>query len=350
MDQGYLLEMITRPAFTVSDGVITMTNAPARQRQISIGMQMSDIIATGNEEYLSMVNGCLFLSLSVCGQTYGASVVKEDSGELVLLETDSSNKELQAVSLAASKLREPLSNILIIFERFISTANMLPKLQQTTLKNSLYQMLRSIYNMSDASLYASRKSTRTSSECLSGVINEIMDKIQQTARNCGRTISYQPLGETVFAVCNKDLLERAILNLVSNAIKYSPEGSQIHSRLTCSNKKLLFTIENPCCNPGNSLKNDIFSRYLREPSIEDGNHGIGLGMVMVRSAAMVHGGTVLWEIPQDDAVRLTLSIPIRIDTSSDLRSPLLRLDYAGGRDHVLIELSDALPSTEYNDN
>ena len=144
MDQGYLLEMIARPAFTVSDGVITMTNEPARQRQINIGMQMSDIIATGNEEYLSMVNGCLFLSLSVCGQTYGASVVKEDSGELVLLETDTSNKELQAVSLAASKLREPLSNILIIFERFISTANMLPKLQQTTLKNSLYQMLRSI--------------------------------------------------------------------------------------------------------------------------------------------------------------------------------------------------------------
>lgn len=347
MDQRYLLELIARPAFCVTDGVITEANEPARQRQISAGMLIDDLLLTGSEEYHALNDGCLFLSLCICGHTYGASVTSNDGGQLFLLETDTGNKELQAVSLAANRLREPLSNIMIIVERFLSSANAIPKSQSSSLTNSLYQMLRTVYNMSDASSFTGRKLTSSSTENLSGIINEIMEKAESVVGNSGRTISYQPLAESVYALCDKELLERAILNLISNAVKFSPEGSEIQARLSRKDKKLLFTIENRCEDSGMALKNDIFTRYLREPGLEGGKNGIGLGMVIVRAAAMVHEGTVLWEIPQDHTVRLTMSISLRKSRNNGLKSPRISYDYAGGRDHVLIELSDALPHTSY---
>lgn len=349
MDQRYLLELIARPAFCVTDGTITETNESARQRQIHTGMQIDDLLVTGREEYSSFDNGCLFLTLSVCGLTHGASITKNGDSQLFLLETDIGNKELQAVSLAANRLREPLSNVMIIADQLLDSANTVPKDQVSSLKNSLYQMLRTVYNMSDSASYTARKLSRFTTENLSGLINEIMEKTCVAAADSGRRISYQPLVEGVYALADKELLERAILNLVSNALKFSPNDSEIRARLIRKDKKLLFTIENTCEDSRSELNSDIFTRYMREPGIEDCNRGIGLGMVIVRAAAMAHLGTVLWEIPKDRTVRLTMSIALRRNKSNDIRSPQLSYDYTGGRDHVLIELSDALHHTAYED-
>jgi len=349
MDQRYLLELIPRPAFYVANGVIAEANESARQRLINVGMQIDDLLMTGKEEYSSLDDGCLFLTLSIGEITYGASVTKSGDKQLFLLETDTGNKELQAVSLAANRLREPLSNVLLIADRLVDAEDAVPKNQTAALKNSLYQILRTVYNMSDASSYATRKLSRSATENISGLVNEIMEKAGIAISDSGRKISYQPLIESVYALCDKMLLERAILNLVSNAVKFSQSGSEIQARLTRNGNKLLFTIENTCPGSRAELKNDIFTRYLREPGIEDNLNGIGLGMVIVRAAAMAHGGTVLWEIPTDNTVRLTMTVSLRRNKTSDVRSPRLSYDYAGGRDHVLIELSDVLPHTVYED-
>ena len=90
----------------------------------------------------------------------------------------------------------------------------------------------------------------------------------------------------------------------------------------------------------------FFDSFLREPGILDGRCGIGLGMVLVRAAAASHGGTVLVE-QTSAATKITLSLLISQQTESTVSSPVLRVDYAGERDHRLLELSDALPADAY---
>ena len=75
---------------------------------------------------------------------------------------------------------------------------------------------------------------------------------------------------------------------------------------------------------------------------------MGLGMVLIRSAACAHGGTVLAE-QTDSQARVTFSLQINQNPSNSVRSPILRVDYAGERDHRLIELADGLPSEAYKD-
>ena len=95
------------------------------------------------------------------------------------------------------------------------------------------------------------------------------------------------------------------------------------------------------------IRSSIFHRYLRQPGIEDSRWGLGLGMVLIRSAAASHGGTVLIDSPTGAGTRVTMTLAIRQRTEAALRSPILRVDYAGERDHGLIELSDSLPAALY---
>ena len=99
-----------------------------------------------------------------------------------------------------------------------------------------------------------------------------------------------------------------------------------------------------------AIRSGIHSRYLRQPGIEDGRYGIGLGMVLIRAAALAHGGTVLMEHPADSGTRITMTLEIRQTSTGYMRSPILMPDYGAERDHGLIEFSQFLPADLYDPN
>ena len=86
---------------------------------------------------------------------------------------------------------------------------------------------------------------------------------------------------------------------------------------------------------------------MRKPALSSANAGLGLGLVIVRAAAAAHGGTVLVEQPKEGGTRVSVSFAIRTSMEPTLGSLLPPLDYAGGKDHALLELSDALPASAY---
>ena len=56
---------------------------------------------------------------------------------------------------------------------------------------------------------------------------------------------------------------------------------------------------------------------------------------------------MLVDQPEDTGTRVTLTIAIRQGGEAMLRSNVLRVDYAGERDHTMLELSDVLPLSLY---
>ena len=71
-------------------------------------------------------------------------------------------------------------------------------------------------------------------------------------------------------------------------------------------------------------------------------------MTLVRSVDAAHGGTVLLE--QTGGTKVAMTMAIRKEIPGILRSPILRIgDYAGGRDLGLLEFSETLPSSAYEE-
>ena len=348
-----LLDLMVQPAFSVRNGQICDINAAAQGRLITRDMQLEDLLITGQQEYADFRDGCLYLTLRIHNTSCGASVSRVGDSDIFVLEQDADQMQLQAMALAAKELRLPLNNAMTITDGLfpVSGKDGDPDLleQVAKINRGLFQMHRIICNMSDAYRYSQETDAVTETRDICSLMTELFESNKELVKHAGIDLHFIAPSEPIYCLVDWEKLERGIHNILSNAVKFSPAGTCIQAKLTRSGQLLYLTVQDGGSGVAPALRSGIHARYLREPGIEDGRYGIGLGMVLIRSAAAAHGGTVLMEYPQEQGARVTMTIAIRNDTSGTVRSPQHRfaIDYTGGWDHRLLELSEALPASAY---
>lgn len=346
-DMIAMLHQIPSPAFFVENGRITGVNTPALQRGIAEEQSIDSMLATGHAEYSAFQDGWLYLTVLVCDLPCSACVTRVGQRHLFVLEEDGDQAELQSMALAAQALRGPLSNVMTVADRLfpLSSSDGSAQTQEQIAKinRGLYQMLRIVCNMSDAYRYSCDRGLRTELRDVTSLLREIFQHSAPLIEHTGLHLSYRLPQEAIFCLVDASRLERAVSNILSNAMKFTPKGGTIHAQLRRKDKMLYLTV----CDSGSGvdpqIRANLYSRYQRAPGVEDGRFGIGLGMVLVRGAAAAHGGTVLLEQGEQFGLRLTMTIPIRQSSDPMVRSPMIHVDYAGNRSHPLVEFSDCLP-------
>ena len=342
-----MLALIPQPAFLVEAGKICHVNPAAAGCLLQVGQEISPLILCGAEEYEEFTGGCLYLTLSLANQPVGASVVKLDGRDIFTLDQTADLPQLQALSLAAMELRKPLSGILSLADQLlpaIAQENQQMQEQTAQMNRRLYQLLRIVSNMSDASMYAAAQPTLTEHVEICSFAEEILKKAGLWIAQIGIRLEYDLPREPIFLLAHSEKLERAIYNMLSNACKHAPKDSVIQVKLTQKNKRVYFSVSNQ--HTGTALPGDLFSRFLRLPGLEGGQNGIGLGMLLVRETAKLHDGVILAD-QTETVTRITMTLKVQQSQSSQLRSPRIRIDYAGERDHCLQELADILPAHLY---
>ena len=354
LDAMGMLDLMVSPGFCVKNGIIIKCNAAAQGILLREGMEIAPMLATGTEEYAEFSSGCLYLILNISGVLMGTSVTRMGDFDVFLPEEDAAQSELQAVALAARELREPLAGIMTTVERMfplrILQEDPAMQDQAARLNRGLYQMLRIIGNMSDAGRYASAAAAQLETMDIPAFLQEIFARAQEPVSHAGITLRFENLPHSLYALADSEKLERAVMNILSNALKFTPPGGSIDAKLTRKGKRLYLSVQDSGTGIPDALRGSIHRRYLRQPGIDDSRQGIGLGMVLIRSAAAIHGGTVLIDHPEDAGTRITMTLAIRQDASGSVRSgrsPLLRIDYTGERDHALLELAESLPASLY---
>ena len=348
-DTTGLLDLMARPAFCAAGGRVTRVNDQAAAFDIVPGMELSALLLTGAEEYAAFSEGCLYLTLSVAEQRLDAAVTRLAEFDVFCLEELADSQELKAMALAAQELRGPLCSI-------VSTAQQLfpvigreddPALrdQVARINRGLYQMLRVLNNMSDAGHYAASPA-RQKTHDITAILDEVFSKAAALVAHSRIRLCYTGYPDAIYCLTDPESLERAVLNMISNAARFARPDSEIRAALVRRGSKLYLTMENDGDPIPAGIRGDVFTRYLRQGSVKDARFGIGLGMVLIRDAAAAHGGAVLMDQPREGSTRITMSLSIRQDPGT-LRAPSLEMDYAGGMDHHLLELSGDLPPALY---
>lgn len=342
-----LIQYISQPAFLVKNEIVIEANDAAKNNQIKIGTSVKEYITLGTAEYEAYSSGKLYLELK-CGRAW----VSNCNGiHLFCLDDSYSLPELRAFALAAQHLRTPLSNAVSGTELLIkddSLQNDSLKKQLGQINRSLYQLIRTVCNMSDISYLGTTGSIKTELQNATSVFSEIFEKAANLTENAERTLKFRSIKQTVLCAIDAQLLERAVLNLISNAIKFSPVNSTIQAALQHIENRLILTIENNIQDGITGLYGNAFNRFLRDPGIECGQIGIGIGMSIISRAVAAHGGTVLLNTSRKNSVKVMLSIPIRTNIEPVVQSEIVVVGgYTGGIDNYLIELSDVLPAHFY---
>lgn len=343
-----MLDLMARPAFCAAGGYVTRVNTQAAAWGITPGTALAALLATGEEEYAAFTGGCLYLTLSVQGQQCGASVTRMGDFDVFSMEESEDSRELDAMALAARELRTPLETIMLTAQQLYPVVQLqedpAAREQAAQLNRGLFRMLRVINNMSDAAQPLT--DPRMESVDIPAALDEIFAKAAALVAHTQLTLEYRGYPDAVQGLADLDRLERAVLNMVSNALKFSRPGDTIHASLTKRGSKLYLTMENSGDPIPAGIRGDLFTRYQRRCSMEDPRFGIGLGLVLIRAAAAAHGGTVLVDADRKSGTKITMSLAIR-QGDAQVHSSVLKVDYAGDRSYGLIELSEHLPKNLY---
>lgn len=351
IEMSGMLEMVPQPAFLVDQGIIALVNQAARHLTLEADTPVASMLFDDAQEYAAFGGGCLCLTLTIAGCSMSATVTRMNSLDLFVIDPTSDQAELKAMALTAMEFREPLSDIMTIKTHLIEA--IAPEQKEAAdpwiaqMNRRLSQMHRGLCNMADAVQYASETRPKMAYQNVCAVLDEIFERSTALAERAGYQLNYSGLPQDITCLIAADRLERCVYNMLSNAMKNSPVGGTIDASLTRKGKKLYLSIRDYGSGVPPHLLSSLYSRYRRQPGIEDPNAGLGLGMVLVRNTAAAHGGTVLIDQPNGTGTRVTISLSIRTTGSETLREGIIPVDYAGEYDHALLELSDVLPPEFY---
>jgi len=115
--------------------------------------------------------------------------------------------------------------------------------------------------------------------------------------------------EKVWAVLQPSLVRRAVLNLFSNAAKYSPPQHPIQLGIEVLNEMVIISVEDQGIGIPTEEQKSLFQPFFRASNVASYS-GTGLGLAMVKETANLHGGTVVLNSQEGLGTRVELHLPI----------------------------------------
>lgn len=144
---------------------------------------------------------------------------------------------------------------------------------------------------------------------LTSVAENSLDGLAQQARSKRITLNFES-EDSVWMRGNAELIERAITNLVGNAIKYSPADTEVTMRIQQIDQAARIQI----CDRGQGIAPEelpfLFKRFRRQRKNElSGEKGTGLGLNFVKVVTEKHRGTISVESTPGKGSCFTLDFP-----------------------------------------
>jgi two-component system sensor histidine kinase CpxA len=144
---------------------------------------------------------------------------------------------------------------------------------------------------------------------MKGLLSEVIDDcwVDADARLCGVILDAN--GE-VISTGDRDLLRRAIENVVLNAIRYTPQGSPVEITLNGSERSVRIRVRDYGPGVPQDALLKIFQPFFRvDDSRDSATGGIGLGLAIARRAVALHRGRI-WAENMDPGLAVMIELPL----------------------------------------
>ena len=158
-------------------------------------------------------------------------------------------------------------------------------------------------------LDAGAKAVSSSLVQLDGTVHQVFEILQPLASAAGMRLVLQ--NDTPLAVMgDAPLISGALLNLVSNAIKYGQPGGDILVRCIRDDNEVIISVHNEGKPVASEDLARVFDPFFRASNSEGGKTGWGLGLAFVKRIAEKHGGSVRAE-SQPSGMQFEIRLPVR---------------------------------------
>jgi signal transduction histidine kinase len=245
-------------------------------------------------------------------------ITERRKSEARLQEAFQKEKELgelksRFVSMASHEFRTPLATILAVTETLSAYRK---KMEDAQIDQRLSKIQDQVGHLKDviddvlqlAQIQAQKVVFNPVLVDLDAMCRSVLDEFQSRP-NIKHELVYTCDAKLREAYLDKRLMRQIINNLMSNAVKYSPEGKTIRINLEEQDNNLIFKIQDQGIGiPEADLKH-LFQPFHRADNVGTIS-GTGLGLVITKESVELHGGIIAVESTVGVGTTFTVTIPL----------------------------------------
>lgn len=262
------------------------------------------------ESYITMISGLI------------KEGTEANIGCILTLHDISKDKELERmkldfVSMAAHQLRTPLTSIrgyLYLLQKALES--------NSNPKNYLERAIISSKQLSDltqnllsvAKIERGIFDIRIEPVEWVNVVQNIVTEFTQHSQTKKQTLRFIPPQDLYTVLVDKEAIGKALTNLLSNAINYTPEGGYIKISLEAKDGYVITRIKDTGIGIPSQFIDHIFTKFFRiSAPLMAGDKGTGLGLYTAKSIIELHQGKIWVESEPGKGSTFSFSLPIARD-------------------------------------
>jgi two-component system sensor histidine kinase KdpD len=153
-----------------------------------------------------------------------------------------------------------------------------------------------------------RMELHTQPQLVEEIVSEAMQRLSRQKAEHTITITHED--DLLLAKCDARLIVQVIINLVDNAIKYTPMGSHIVVTSRSENGMAVISVVDNGKGIDDSEKENVFQMfYTGSTAVADSRRSLGLGLSLCKSIVDAHGGQISVSDNQPSGTIFTFTLP-----------------------------------------
>lgn len=182
------------------------------------------------------------------------------------------------------------------------------------MKQNCYRLLRLVNNIIDITKIDSGYFDMNEYNIdIINLIENITLSVSDYIENKGLSLIFDTSIEEKIIACDPEKIERIILNILSNAVKFTPKGGKIMVNIEDCNENICIRIKDTGRGIPKDKLNSIFERFVQvDKSLTRDHEGSGIGLSLVKCLVELHNGTIDVNSKEGIGSEFIIYIPCRL--------------------------------------
>lgn len=258
---------------------------------------------------------------------------KELIGIVTILRDITREKEIdrmktELVSMVAHELRSPLTCISGFSELLLDKATARDQLEEYAsiiLKesNRLSDLINKFLDISK--IEAGKSQVRKSPVDMKMLVEKVLDFNAQLADQNHIKVMLETPKRVSVIPADRDMMEQVVLNLYTNAIKYSPQESKVTVRIFENENELAVEVEDTGYGISENSLPHVFDKFYRVTDNDNVRDiaGSGLGLSLVKEIVEIHGGKIKVASKIGQGSKFTFTLPKTNEAIEDQKEEMV---------------------------
>ncbi|HQG48611.1 MAG TPA: ATP-binding protein, partial [Sedimentisphaerales bacterium] len=221
----------------------------------------------------------------------------------------------QFISTVSHELRTPLSSmkeaVIIVLDGVAGKINKDQRHFLDIAKRNIDRLSRLIDDVLDfQKLNAGKMRLNMQPNSIAAAVNEVFNTMQPNAAKSGIHLAVDLQPGLPTAVYDNDRILQVLINLVSNAIKFTPQGGHVQISVSSQPDHVVVRVSDTGYGIPQEDLSKIFDRFYRVHRPGKEIKGTGLGLAIVSKIVAAHGGRIEVESELDKGTTFTLFLPL----------------------------------------